>query len=204
MRRIPLSHRSHVTGFQPLPTGTADHESALERDFITLTSFLDTGAAITSQPVTIRFRHVGEPRRYTPDFLVEWSDGRRELVEVKYRIDLYAGWRRFKPAFAAARTWARCHGARFRIATEHGIRGPQLELAKRFLPLKRAPMDVVLAKEALTIVAALDNPMLGQLIEALPVTRQAALAVIWQLIARGVLRVDLSMPISPNSTVFVS
>ncbi len=55
MRRIPLSRRSHVTGFQALATGVAEHESALERDFVTLTSWLDAGATITSQPVTLRF-----------------------------------------------------------------------------------------------------------------------------------------------------
>ena len=79
MRRIPLSHRSHVTGFNAVPTGMAEHESALERDFVTLSSFADRDAKITSQPVTIRFEHDGERRRYTPDFLVEWRDGRAEL-----------------------------------------------------------------------------------------------------------------------------
>ncbi len=88
MRRIPLSRWSHVTGFQPLPTGAVEHESALERDFVTLTSFLDANAAITSQPVTIRFEHCGECRRYTPDFLVRWSNGRTDIVEIKYRANL--------------------------------------------------------------------------------------------------------------------
>ena len=103
MRRIPLSHRSHVTGFNAVPTGMAEHESALERDFVTLSSFADRDAKITSQPVTIRFEHDGEQRRYTPDFLVEWCDGRAELVEVKYWADLRARWKRFRPAFAAGR-----------------------------------------------------------------------------------------------------
>jgi len=66
-----MSRRSHVTGFQPLPTGAAEHESALERDFVTLTSWRDAGAAITAQPITLRFEHERAPRRYTPDFLVQ-------------------------------------------------------------------------------------------------------------------------------------
>jgi hypothetical protein len=49
-RRIPLSRRSHITGFQSLKTGTAEHESTLERDFVTLTCFVDPSAIITSQP----------------------------------------------------------------------------------------------------------------------------------------------------------
>jgi hypothetical protein len=46
LRRIPLSRRSHVTGFQALSTGTAEHESALERDFVTLTACLDPAAEL--------------------------------------------------------------------------------------------------------------------------------------------------------------
>jgi hypothetical protein len=157
-----------------------EHESALERDFITLARFFDDGATVLSQPVTIRFQHAGERRRYTPDFLVGWSDGRQQLIEVKYRADLCAGWVRFKPAFAAAREWAHAHGARFRIATERGIRGLVLGTAKRLLPLRTAPMDPVLAEEALSIVAVLGSPTFGQIVETLPVERSAALAVVWQ------------------------
>jgi hypothetical protein len=85
MRRIPLSRRSHVTGYGCFGSGAIEHESALERDFVILTSFADPGAVIVSQPVTIRFEDEGCQRRYTPDFSVRWSDGRFELVEVKYR-----------------------------------------------------------------------------------------------------------------------
>ena len=59
LRRIPLSRQ-----FQPLSTGITEHESALERDFVTLTRFLDAGATVTSQPTTIRFQHAGDRRRY--------------------------------------------------------------------------------------------------------------------------------------------
>jgi hypothetical protein len=37
--RTILSRRSHIIGIQPLTTGTAAHESALERDFVTITTF---------------------------------------------------------------------------------------------------------------------------------------------------------------------
>ena len=96
MRRIPLSHRSHITGFQTLPvSGLTEHESALERDFVALTTFRDAAARIISQPITLSFREGPAPRRYTPDFLVHCGDGRSELVEVKYRADLREHWREF-------------------------------------------------------------------------------------------------------------
>ena len=200
MRRIPLSHRSHVIGFQALATGLAEHESALERDFVTLASFSDAGAVVTPQPVTIRFEHEGRQRRYTPDFRIDWSDGRSEIVEIKYRADLRTGWSRFRPAFAAARNWASSNGARFRIATERGIRGPRLESAKRLLPLRSAPVDAVLAERAVAYARG-HATSFGRLVDALPVSREAGLAVVWRLIARGALVVDLSMPIAADTRV---
>lgn len=80
MRRIPLSRRSHITGFQTLTvSGLTEHESALERDFVALTTFRDAAARIISQPITLSFREGPTARRYTPDFLVHWGErARRE------------------------------------------------------------------------------------------------------------------------------
>jgi len=201
LRRIPLSRRSHIIGFQPLPTGIAEHESALERDFVTVTSFLDPAASITSQPVTLAFLDGHARRRYTPDFLVQASSGRSSLIEVKYRADLREQWPRLKPAFAAARTWAREHHATFRIATERQIRGPVLGNAKRLLPLRHAPLDVAVAQQALETSRQLDAPTFGAVLAALPVSRPVGLATIWKLIARGALRVDLSAPITLDTPI---
>jgi hypothetical protein len=200
LRRIPLSRRSHVTGFQSLATGVTEHESALERDFVTLTSFTDAAAVVTAQPVTIRFKDEGRQRRYTPDFRVDWSDGCSDIVEIKYRADLRAGWSRFRPAFAAARNWASNNAARFRIATERDIRGPRLEAAKRLLPLRSAPVDMVLAERAVAYARG-HATSFGQLVDVLPASREAGLAVTWRLIARGALVVDLTMPITTHTRV---
>ena len=121
-RRIPLSRRSHIIGFQSLPTGATDHESALERDFVTLTSFVEPSAVIHSQPVTIVFEDGGRRRHYTPDFLVQHSGG-AELVEVKYENDLRAQRSTLIPGFQAAEHWARERHISFRVVTECDIRG---------------------------------------------------------------------------------
>ncbi len=201
MRRVPLSHRSHVTGFNAVPTGMTEHESALERDFVTLSSFADRDAKITSQPITIRFEHDGDRRRYTPDFLVEWSDGRSELVEVKYRADLRAGWKRFRPAFAAGRRWIRERGGSFRIATDRTVRCPALDAAKRLLPLRSATLDPDLAKTTLAMVRTLRDPTFQELANAMPAAREEALGVIWRMIAQGMLRIDVSAPIVPATRI---
>jgi hypothetical protein len=41
-----------------------------------LTTFREAAAEIISQPITFAFRKDSAPRRYTPDYLVHWSDGR--------------------------------------------------------------------------------------------------------------------------------
>jgi TnsA-like endonuclease N terminal len=201
LRRIPLSRRSHIIGFQPLPTGTAEHESALERDFVTLTSFLDPHAVITAQPITITYQVDGAARRYTPDYSVAWSDGRREIVEIKYLSDLRANRERFRERFAAMEDWARVRGATFRIATEREIRGWSLENAKRLLPLRSAAFDPDIAQSLLSAVRRQVAPTFAEAMTAVPADRPSVLATLWCLLARGTLHVDLSLPITPSTII---
>ncbi len=197
-----MSRRSHVTGFQALGAGLTEHESALERDFVTLSSFLDPCARIMAQPVTIRFEDGARIRRYTPDFLVHGSLSQR-FVEVKYHCDLLANRERLEPAFEAMRAWAAAHGASFSVVTEDLIRGPTLDNAKRLLPLRSAPMDSARAEVALKVIREQRPPTLGDTVSALPMQRPAALALLWQLIARDLLCVDLSVPITPDTPVLL-
>ena len=201
MRRIPLSRRSHVIGFQPLGTGTAEHESALERDFVTVSSFLDPAASIISQPVTVSFHDGGVARRYTPDYLVQRTNGPAELTEVKYRADLRAQWARFRPAFEAARLWAHEHDAVFRIATERRIRGTFLENAKRLLPLRRVSLDLRIVDAIVSIVRNQPEPTLGSVLDSLSVSRRAGLATLWRLLARQALQADLRSAITLGTRV---
>lgn len=196
MRRIPLSRRSHVTGFRPLDGEAVEHESALERDFVLLTRWLDPGAAITAQPVTIIFESEGRTRRYTPDFRIV-SGGRSELVEIKYRADLRVQWARLRPAFEAARRT----GERFRIVTESTIRGPLLDNARRLVPLRDAPLDEVVAHRALTAARSLTAPTFGVVVSSASEDRAQALGAVWRLIARGLLYADLTRPVLLDSAV---
>ena len=203
MRRIPLSRRSHIVGFQPLPSGPVEHESALERDFVTLTSFAEPTASITSQPVTIRYR-VGQAwRRYTPDFLVEREQRPSELIEIKYVADLCRNEERLRPAFAAADVWARERGASFRVVTELEIRGPRLTNAQRLLPLRSAPIDDELSERVLTETRSQPSPTFGSVLAAMSGDR-ALLGTLWRLIAHGRLGADLSTAISFTTRIFAT
>jgi len=142
-------------------------------------------------------------RRYTPDFLVRHLSGPAELVEVKYRADLHANWRRLRPGFLVARDWAREHGATFRIATERSIRGPVLSNAKRLLPLRRAPVDAGVAELVLSTARSTHTATFGGILARLTLSREAGLATLWRLIACGTLRVDLRAPINFDTRVSI-
>ena len=195
MRRIPLSRRSHIVGFQTDASGLIEHESALERDFVILTRFRDAAAKIVSQPVTLSFLDGIQSRRYTPDFWVRWGDGTAELIEVKYWEDLKKQWSMLRPGFIAARKWAREQGATFRIATQRRIRGPFLENAKRLLALRSVPLDQTLADLVRSVLGSLPDPTFGALAAAVPYERSAVLGALWRMIARGELGADLTVPI---------
>jgi hypothetical protein len=99
------------------------------------------------------------------------------------------------------RTWAGAQDATFSVMTEEQIRGPVLENAKRLLPLRSAPLDVAAARMMLNVVRTLEAPTVSDAICAIPMPRPAALATLWQLIARGLLRVDVSLPITPDTPI---
>jgi hypothetical protein len=61
-------------------------------------------------------KRTGKVRRYIPDFRVEYTDGRVEIIEIKPKRKL------MKPTIQkkilAAQDWCSSHGVTFRILTE--------------------------------------------------------------------------------------
>jgi hypothetical protein len=63
----------------------------------------------------------GKTRKYFPDFLIEFTDGKRILVEVKPSKRLAQV--RVQKKLAAARQWCTAHGAALQVITEVELRG---------------------------------------------------------------------------------
>jgi hypothetical protein len=194
LRRIPLSRRSHIIGFQPLPSGPVEHESALERDFVTLTSFTEPTVSITSQPVTIHYFDGRTRRRYG-------ARRRTELIEIKYDADLRSNQERLQTAFAAAKAWALERCGTFRVVTELEIRGPHLTNAQRLLPLRHVPLDLERSASLLAATRSQHSATIGSVLAAVP-GDSISLSTLWRLIARGSLRADLSAAISFDTAIF--
>jgi hypothetical protein len=69
--------------FSPKNNRLVRCESLLEFDCLHLFEFARGVVRFIEQPTTIRYRLGTSSRSYTPDFAVDWSDGRRWFVEVK-------------------------------------------------------------------------------------------------------------------------
>jgi len=188
-------------------------ESALERDFYVLLEFDPEVTQFEEQPVTVPYRDpMGVSRTYTPDVLVHYQPERTDsgdapavLYEVKYRDDLRAHWRDYKPKFKAARHYARLQGWRFRLITEREIRTPYLKNAKFLRPYRDRPVDSGDCQCVLAKLGALGEADPEGLLTTLSTERwerARLLPVLWHLIAVRRAGADLSVPLTMRSRLW--
>ncbi|CAE6861175.1 hypothetical protein R69746_07824 [Paraburkholderia aspalathi] len=88
--RIPVRNPVTPSGmgfrakfFSPKNKRLVRCESLLEFDCLHLFEFARGVVSFVEQPMTVHYRLGGVTRSYTPDFAVDWQDGRRYFVEVK-------------------------------------------------------------------------------------------------------------------------
>ncbi|KIX19899.1 hypothetical protein SY27_15315 [Flavobacterium sp. 316] len=99
-----------------------DFESSLERDYIHILEFDENVRYYYEQPLKIEF----DDRYYVPDFYVEYWSGEKEVIEVKYNIDLIENASKYVAKFKAADEFCNTNGLTFRILTENDIRNEYL------------------------------------------------------------------------------
>jgi len=97
-------------------------ESLLEFDALFLMEFARGIRRFEEQPVTVEYWLGGRKRTYTPDFGVEWGDGRRWLLEIKPSDKLAEPSNAEK--FDTLTQWFASRGERFLVLTEQQIRRP--------------------------------------------------------------------------------
>lgn len=95
-------------------------ESSLERDFVRRAALNPRISEIVHQPYRIPL----ESGRYTPDFLLRWADGGRDVVEVKPRRK-NAGYR---TVFDTVAAMVAERGGRFLVVDEHFVRAGNAQL----------------------------------------------------------------------------
>ncbi|MFM0428440.1 TnsA endonuclease N-terminal domain-containing protein [Paraburkholderia aspalathi] len=97
-------------------------ESLLEFDALFLVEFARGIRRFEEQPITVEYRLGGRKRTYTPDFSVEWGDGRRWFLEIKPSEKLAEPSNAEK--FDALTQWFTSRGEHFLVLTEQQIRRP--------------------------------------------------------------------------------
>lgn len=133
-------------------------ESLLELDAVMMFDAFDrTIINVESQPLTLKYRHDGKFRKWTPDFLIQRRHVKPELVEVKTLAALYpddlAERDDARQRFTAIQDSAEREGFNFRLLTESEIRvQPALYNAKllcRHSPLRLNKNLILRGRDAL-------------------------------------------------------
>ncbi|MFM0498924.1 TnsA endonuclease N-terminal domain-containing protein [Paraburkholderia caffeinilytica] len=121
--------------FSPKNNRLVRCESLLEFDCLHLFEFARGVVRFIEQPKTIRYRLGTRSRSYTPDFAVDWSDGRRWLIEVKPAETLAEPQNQEK--FDRLSDMFKGQGEKFVILTDLNIRKPmRLTQVKRLLQIR--------------------------------------------------------------------
>lgn len=142
VRKIKPTRRS-VSGYfsfrgkEPTP-----YESTLERDFVMRMDYNRSVERVVSQPARLFYIDAnGIERRYTPDYLVYFTDPTRKplLVEVKEKQELDSDFHKLRYKFSAAFAFAKQNEWIFKIYDERRIRDPildNLQLLRNFASRK--------------------------------------------------------------------
>jgi hypothetical protein len=94
----------------------------LEFDALFIMEFARGIRRFEEQPISVEYPLNGRIRRYTPDFGIEWKDGRRWFVEVKPSEKLAEP--RTAEKFDALARWFSSKGDHLLVLTEKEIRRP--------------------------------------------------------------------------------
>lgn len=208
VRKIGIQSRS-LTG--TMPNGNR-YESSLERDLMILLEFDPHVKFYTPQPITIRYRDKNNIwHKYIPDGLIEYYpentsfDSTPVLVEVKYRNEFVGKFNDWVPKFRAANQYAKENGWIFKILTDDRIRTPFLKNVK-FLTSYKHIYDPVMSLEIeeklrISSVATPQNILNTLFFDKW--NQAKVLPIIWGMVARRELQIDLSVPITMNSRVWM-
>lgn len=196
-------------------------ESSLERDFIYLLEFNPNVKFYLEQPLEIIYEDSnGKKRKYTPDFIIEYFDGKVELIEIKYESTLLSKKEELEVKFTAARNFCMESNLEFKIITEILIRiEKELELYNyKFLSRYKSFYGNINIKESafepfnndlkliLNKMNILKKCKIIELVENCANDNDKKAEIIfltWYLIANKLIITDFSKKLSVNSIIWV-
>ena len=213
VRKIPKNHLFVTGGYSSRKSEEMDaFESLLEKDYLLLLDFDDTVESFEAQPVRIPVP--GVPRGYVPDVLVkyrphpEMREIRKPLLaEVKRSeyLEKYAA--KYAPKFAAATAYAQEMGWEFRPVDETEIRLPRLQNIKFLREYRNVSPSEKDCNRVVQVIALHGSSTSSErvLAELAPTDGERLhwLPVIWSMIQRREVQVDLDTPFGPDVPLWV-
>jgi hypothetical protein len=174
------------------------YESLLERDYFYLLEIDPDVISYQEQPGLIHYLLDGERHRYTPDLLV-WRRDKKQIVEVKPKKR--AEEEKFVRLFRIAGETCRKEGYEFVVATDEMIRlQPRLDGIKLLYRYARTPLLPQHQIGCHEFFVGRQEASLEEVTRFFA-SRGIDQQVVYALIYRGVLSVDLAEPLARGCTV---
>ncbi|HSC76792.1 MAG TPA: TnsA endonuclease N-terminal domain-containing protein [Pseudomonadales bacterium] len=210
--RGKLSSALVITGYVPMQCGqSVRYEGLNERMYLESLDFNPAVKSVWPQPLSFKFINQPGKRKYTPDFLVEFSAQSGKplfspiLVEVKAKQELMAEKNNLLPGFQAATTYCRERGWRFRIITDCYLKRPYAKNLRFLSHYLRNTYDPDIAARLKLTLRQLGAVSIAELI-AVSFTdteeQLLALGVTWHLIATRHFGISLLTPVNTNSLIW--
>lgn len=174
-----------------------EHESHLEKRFIIVALSCPVVVDITHQPLEI-WLGPDKSNRYTPDFLVTFSDGDKVVVEVKPAAFI----KQHKARLDAAKAELASMGFKFIVVTDKEIDAHGL--SSRALLLMRYGRLFIGEMEALTCRRLLENSFRGSAAVRDLVEQGVSEETVWNLVARHQLKVPPPINLSADEIVSIN
>ncbi|MGB3111294.1 TnsA endonuclease N-terminal domain-containing protein [Psychrobacter alimentarius] len=207
-RIIPRNHRT-TTGFVHGNNNGmySGFESSLERDALILIAFNPSIVSYLSQPRTFNYFHDNKRRKYTPDIFIEYSNGKKVYIEVKYREDIQKDWNILKPKFKAAIEHLSAEkDTRFKIWTEKEIRTPLLKNATFLLPYKHRSFENYQLEMIKKVVSRFSETNPEDVINICSSNLEARaefLNTLWYALSNQIVNADLTRPLTMKSSIWI-
>jgi hypothetical protein len=164
---------------------------------------------VQEKPFTLNINARGKNHAYTPNLSARFLfDGfymnSTVVYDVKPYEELVAHWAMYKPRFKAAIKHCRLNEWRFKILTEKQIRTPYLENILFLMRYKTVSLENIMRQQLLySFKATGPTTPQGLLAAAYGRTeaRMPALAILWSLVAEGVIQADLKKTLTMSSRI---
>lgn len=174
--------------------GSLPHESGLSKDGLRMFDLASQVVMIVSEPFTMEYVLDGELLTYTPDYLLYLRDGRRAVVEIKWKKDADSEYNQHR--FKAIREVLEAAGVLFAVLSEGILRAPTLQ--RNMSLLERHKHKVIPAVVVGQILGHLriGNMRLGELVDRIG-CRHTVLAAL----AQGIIATDLRRTVLTDASL---